>query len=133
MAGCGIAVLGLCHCGGDKSPAEPLPEEAPLDPYRSPMSIQINAVLYGRGTPPEMLAKLALLGVGPGKDFADFKEESGIDDWFEIGSAEGGTRQVSLTCGLSPVLDEGGKITAIFRSRKRIGDRLYEELRITPD
>ena len=70
-----------------------------------------------------MLAELALLGVGPGKLFADFKEESDIDDWFEIESARGGVREVSLTCGLSPVVDDDGKITALYRSRKLFGGK----------
>lgn len=125
--------LGLCHCGGDKLPPEPEPGEEQLDPYRSPMADRINAVLYGRGKPEEMLAALALLGVGPGKDFEDFKEESGIDDWFEIEAADGAMRQVSLTCGLSPELDADGRIASIHRSRKRIDDRLHEEMKITPD
>jgi hypothetical protein len=134
MTGCGIVALGLCHCGGDKPTPEPLPEgEGPLDPYRAPMSVRINTVLYGRGKPEEMLAQLALLGVGPGKNFEDFKEESGIDDWFEIETSDGRMRQVSLTCGLSPVVDDNGNITTIYRSRKRIDDRLHEELRITPE
>lgn len=133
-AGCGIVVLGLCHCGGDKATPEPLPEgEEQLDPYRSPMSVRINSVLYGRAKPEEMLAQLALLGVGPGKNFEDFKEESGIDDWFEIETADGRKRQVSLTCGLSPVVDEDGKITTIYRSRKWIDERMHEEVRITPE
>jgi hypothetical protein len=132
MAACWIAVFGLCHCG-DKGPPEPIPGEEQLDPYRSPMSVRINSVIYGRGKPEEMLAQLAMLGVGPGKDFGDFKEESGIDDWFEIETADGGKRQVSLTCGLSPVVDDKGGITALYRSRKLIDGRMHEELRITPE
>lgn len=130
-AACGMLVL--CQCGGDKARPEPLPEEQQLDPYRSPMSERINAVIYGRAKPEQMLAQLALLGVGPGKDFEDFKEESGIDDWFEVTGPDGTTRQVSLTCGLSPVLDETGAITTLYRSRKRIGDRMHEEMRITAE
>lgn len=134
MAGCGILALGLCQCGGDRAAPEPQPEgEEQLDPYRSPMSVRINSVLYGRGKPEQMLAQLALLGVGPGKNFEDFKEESGIDDWFEVETADGLKRQVSLTCGLSPVVDDSGKITTIYRGRKRIDDRMHEEMRITPE
>ena len=131
-AACRIAALALCQCGGDDAPPKSLPEEEQLDPYRSPMSERINGVIYGRAKPAAMLAQLELLGVGPGKDFEDFKEESGIDDWFEITSPDGETRQVSLTCGLSPVLDGGGKITTLYRSRKLIGGRMHEEMRITP-
>jgi hypothetical protein len=133
MSGGAVMALGLCHCGGDKLPPPPELGEEQLDPYRSPMADRINAVLYGRGKPEEMLASLALLGVGPGKDFEDFKDESGIDDWFEIETADGSTRQVSLTCGLSPELDADGRIASIHRSRKRIDDRLHEEMKITPD
>jgi hypothetical protein len=107
-----------------------MPEGEQLDPYRSPMSERINAVIYRRDKPDGMLAELALLGVGPGKLFADFKEESGIDDWFEIESASGGVRQVSLTCGLSPVVDADGKISALYRSRKMVGGKMHEEMEI---
>ena len=101
-----------------------------MDPYRSPMSERINAVIYRRDKPDGMLAELALLDVGPGKPFADFKEESGIDDWFEIESARGGVRQVSLTCGLSPVVDDDGKITSLYRSRKQVNGKMHEEMEI---
>lgn len=127
----GAALLfGLSGCGGDKAVPEPMPEGEQLDPYRSPMSERINAVIYRRDKPDGMLAELALLGVGPGKLFADFKEESGIDDWFEIESASGGVRQVSLTCGLSPVVDADGKISALYRSRKMVGGKMHEEMEI---
>lgn len=122
--------FGLCGCGSDKAVPEPAPEGEQLDPYRSPMSERINAVIYRRDKPDGMLAELALLGVGPGKSFEDFKDESGIDDWFEIESANGELRQVSLTCGLSPVIDEDGKITAIYRSRKLFGGKMHEEMEI---
>ena len=125
--------LGLCGCGGDKSVPEPMPEGEQLDPYRSPMSERINAVIYRRDKPDGMLAELALLGVGPGKLFADFKEESDIDDWFEIESARGGVREVSLTCGLSPVVDDDGKITALYRSRKLFGGKMHEEMVIVSE
>lgn len=130
---CAALTLGLPGCGGDKATPEPMPEGEQLDPYRSPMSERINAVIYRRDKPDGMLAELALLGVGPGKLFADFKEESGIDDWFEIESANGESRQVSLTCGLSPVVGEDGKITALYRSRKRVGDRMHEEMEIVAE
>lgn len=122
--------FGLCGCGGEKAVPEPMPEGEQLDPYRSPMSERINAVIYRRDKPDGMLAELALLGVGPGKLFADFKEESGIDDWFEIESANGGVRQVSLTCGLSPVVDADGSISALYRSRKMVGGKMHEEMEI---
>jgi hypothetical protein len=122
--------FGLGGCGGEKAAPEPMPEGEQLDPYRSPMSERINVVIYRRDKPDGMLAELALLGVGPGKLFADFKEESGIDDWFEIESASGGVRQVSLTCGLSPVVDADGKISALYRSRKMVGGKMHEEMEI---
>jgi hypothetical protein len=127
----GVALFfGLSGCGGDKAVPEPMPEGEQLDPYRSPMSERINAVIYRRDKPDGMLAELALLDVGPGKPFADFKEESGIDDWFEIESARGGVRQVSLTCGLSPVVDDDGKITSLYRSRKQVNGKMHEEMEI---
>lgn len=126
-------LFGLCGCGGDKAVPEPMPEGEQLDPYRSPMSERINAVIYRRDKPDGMLAELALLGVGPGKLFADFKEESGIDDWFAIDSSNGGVRQVSLTCGLSPVIDADGTISALYRSRKMVGGKMHEEMEIVAE
>jgi hypothetical protein len=125
--------FGLCGCGGDRATPEPMPEGEQLDPYRSPMSERINTVIYRRDKPDGMLAELALLGVGPGKPFADFKEESGIDDWFEIESASGGVRQVSLTCGLSPEVAADGRIAALFRSRKRVNGKMHEEMEIVAE
>ncbi len=130
----GVALsFGLCGCGGDKAVPEPMPEGEQLDPYRSPMSERINAVIYRRDKPDGMLGELALLGVQPGKPFADFKEESGIDDWFEIESASGGVRQVSLTCGLSPLVDADGRITALYRSRKQFNGKMHEEMEIVAE
>lgn len=125
--------FGLCGCGGDEPDPEPLPEEEQLDPYRSPMSERINQVIYRTDKPGRMLPQLALLGVQPGKPFADFKEESGIDDWFEIESASGGIRYVSLTCGLSPVVDGDGKITSLYRGRKLIDGKMHEEMEIVAE
>lgn len=122
---CGILALGLAGCGG------PAPEDEELDPYRPRMATRINGVLYPGGGSERMLAELALLGVRPGMDFGDFKEESGIDDWFAEPQPSGGARHTSLTCGLSPVVDDGGRITALFRARKRIDGKLHPELEIT--
>jgi hypothetical protein len=128
-----MLALGLAGCGGDKPLPEPLPEEQPLDPYRSQMADRINGVIYSELPADEMLAQLALLGVAPGKVFGEFKEESGIDDWFSGESDLLATRYTSLTCGLSPVVDGDGKITALYRSRKRIDGKLHEEMALTPD
>ncbi len=127
---CGLLLLG--GCGGVKPEKKPEKKEEQLDPYLPPMSTRINAVLYSKLSPEEMLAELALLGVGPGKKFDDFKAESGINDWFSDESDFLATRYTSLTCGLSPVVDTEGKITGLYRSRKRVGDKLHDEMRITP-
>ena len=128
-----MLALGLAGCGGDKPLPEPLPEEQPLDPYRSQMAERINGVLYSKRSADEMLAELALLGVAPGTAFGDFKEQSGIDDWFSDEADLVETRYTSLTCGLSPVVDGDGKITALYRGRKRIDGKLHEEMPLTPE
>lgn len=112
---------------------EPEKKEEQLDPYLPPMSTSINAVLYSKRSTDEMLAELALLGVTPGKKFEDFKEESGIKDWFGEESDFLPTRYTSLTCGLSPVVDTDGKMTGFYRSRKMVGGKLHDEMRITPE
>jgi hypothetical protein len=127
---CGILALGLAGCGGLR-PEPPPDEPEELDPYRPLMAGRINAVLYPGAGPERMLAELALLGVRPGMDFGDFKAESGIDDWFAESQPAGGARYTSLTCGLSPVVDEDGRIRALFRARKRIDGRLHPELAIS--
>lgn len=126
---CGILALGPAGCGGP--PPEPPLDEEQLDPYRPLMATRINGVLYPGGGPERMLAELALLGVRPGMDFGDFKAESGIDDWFAEARSSGGSRHTSLTCGLSPVVDDDGKVVALFRARKRIDGKLHPELEIT--
>ena len=109
-------------------------KEAPeqLDPYRSPMADRINAVLYPGRKPAKMLEDLALLGVAPGKGFDDFKEQTKIDDWFTDGPEIAPVRYTSLTCGLSPVVDERGKIQSFYRNRKYFEGETHEEVFIGP-
>ncbi|MCW1886262.1 hypothetical protein OKA04_16105 [Luteolibacter flavescens] len=116
----------LAACGGMK-PDLP-PEEEELDPYRPVMANRINAVIYSRRSKDQMLLDLAALGVAVGKDFADFKEESKIDDWFGEESEYLPTRYTSLTCGLSPVVGTDGRIIGFYRSRKRIDGKMHEEM-----
>jgi len=123
----GMAVLGLAACGGLKPEAE----EA-LDPYLPEMSLRINAVLYSKRSTGEMLDELARLGVVPNGSFEEFKHGSGIRDWFVDGADLAGTRHTSLTCGLSPVVDDAGRMIRFYRNRKRVDDRLWEELPLTP-
>jgi hypothetical protein len=125
------ALLLMAGCGGVKP--EPEEKEEQLDPYLPPMSTRINDVLYSKRSKDEVLAELAVIGLAPGKDFEDFKDESGIDDWFSSESDLLSTRYTSLTCGLSPVVDADGKITGFYRSRKRIGDQVHDEMRLTPE
>lgn len=127
---CGIAVIGLAACGDAGKPApEPVEE---LDPYLPAMSVRINAVLYSDRTTGEMLDELALLGIVPNTSFEDFKHESGIGDWFADDSDLFGTRHTSLTCGLSPVVDDAGKMIELHRNRKRVDGKVWEEVKITP-
>jgi hypothetical protein len=126
---CGIVVISLAACGGGR-PA-PEPEEA-LDPYLPEMSVRINAVIYSERPTGEMLEELALLGIVPNTSFEDFKHESGIGDWFAAEEDLIGTRQTSLTCGLSPVVDPAGRMIELHRSRKRVDGKVWEELRLTP-
>ncbi len=127
---CGLVGAGLAGCGGVKPEKKEEPEQ--LDPYRSPMSGRIDAVLYSGKRPAKVMEELALLGVVPGKDFEDFKEESKIDDWFSDGAESGPLRYTSLTCGLSPVVDEDGKMTRFYRNRKRFDGKLQPEMFLGP-
>ena len=104
------------------------------DPYRAIEADRINAVLYPGKKPAKVLEQLALLGVAPGKDFEDFKEESQIDDWFATDQVleDNMVRYISLTCGLSPVVDEKGKMVRFYRGRKNIDGKLHEEKFIGP-
>jgi hypothetical protein len=133
LLACGFFAAGVAGCGGPK-PEKKEPEQ--LDPYRSVMSERINAVIYSGRRPAKVLEELALLGVTPGKDFEEFKEESKIDDWFAPGDeaeAEGGpVRYISLTCGLSPVVNEDGKMTRFYRSRKLIDGKMQPEMLLGP-
>lgn len=106
------------------------PGEEELDPYRPAMANRINAVLYSKRSNEQMLVDLAALGVAIGKSFEDFKEESGIDDWFGEESEFLPVRYTSLTCGLSPVVGPDGRITALHRSRKLVGGKMHEEMEI---
>ena len=125
----GVLVLGLVGCGAFKK------EEAPeqLDPYRSPMADQINAVLYTRKSPEKIMAKLGELGVGPGRLFGEFSMSTKIDDWFADAWKPGFKRYTSLTCGLSPVVDEGGRMKGFYRNKKFIDGKIFPELLLTPE
>lgn len=124
---CGMVGLGLASCGGLK----PEPEE-PLDPYLPAMSVRINEVLYSKRSSGEMLDELARLGVVENGSFEEFKHGSGIRDWFIDSADLDGTRHTSLTCGLSPVVDDAGRMICLYRNRKRVDERFWDELRITP-
>lgn len=126
-----FSCLLLGACGGVK-PDLP-PEEEEPDPYRPVMANRINEVIYSRRSTGQMAVDLAALGVAVGKDFDDFKHESGIDDWFGEESEFLPVRYTSLTCGLSPVVDPGGTIVALHRSRKMIGGKMHEEKIIAPE
>ena len=107
-------------------------EPEQLDPYRSLMADRINAVLYPGSKPARMMENLALLGVTPGKGFDDFKEETKIDDWFADESQAGPIRYTSLTCGLSPLVGENGKLLRFYRNRKYVDGKTHPELFIGP-
>ncbi len=130
-AACGVLWFGLAGCGGVK-PEKPVEEEQ-LDPYRPVMATRINEVIYSKRSNAEMLAELAALGVVPGMLFEEFKEQSGIDDWFTGDADFLGTRHTSLTCGLSPVVDAEGRITELHRSRKQFDGKLHEEMPLSPE
>jgi hypothetical protein len=123
---CGVLWLALAGCGGIKP--ENADDEEQLDPYRPVMATRINEVIYSKRPPGEMRAELAALGVATGMRFDDFKEESGIDDWFAGESDFLGTRHISLTCGLSPLVDAEGTITELHRNRKWFDGKLHEEM-----
>lgn len=127
LLACGVLCGGLAGCGAFKKDE---PEQ--LDPYRAVASDQINAVLYTNKPPGKILKKLAGMGVTKGRLFGEFKSTTGIDDWFGDSLGDGRTRYTSLTCGLSPVVDEGGVMTAFFRNRKFVDEKMYEELALTP-
>jgi hypothetical protein len=120
--------LGLAGCGGNRPEVPPAEEE--LDPYRPVMANRINDVIYSNRSREEMIRDLAALGVAVGGSFEDLKAESGIDDWFGEESEFLPTRYTSLTCGLSPLVDPDGTITALHRSRKRISGKMHEEMEI---
>ncbi len=128
----GVVLPLLAGCGGGKPEPEPEPE-APLDPYRAPMARRINEVLYASDKPKKILEELALMGVVPGLSFDGFKETTGIDDWFAEEWGYDKLRQTSLTCGLSPVVGDDGRMVVLFRSRKVFDGKMYEELRLTPE
>ena len=120
----------LAGCGGTKNEREP---EVQLDPYRAPMARRINEILYADASVQRIREELALLGVVRGMDFADFKEITEITDWFAEEWDYDKRRQISLTCGLSPVVSEDGRMVEFFRSRKRFDGKLYDELKITEE
>jgi hypothetical protein len=122
----GVALPGCGPSGADRK------EPEQLDPYRSVMSERINKVIYSRKRPGDVMEELALLGIGPGKDFEEFKEESKIDDWFDPGVETGPVRYTSLTCGLSPVVDDDGKMIRFFRNRKLIEGKMQPEMFLGP-
>jgi hypothetical protein len=129
LLACGTLAAAVCACGGAK-PEKKEPEQ--LDPYRAVMSERINAVVYSGKRPKKVMEDLALLGVVPGKDFEDFKDESKIDDWFGDENGLGPVRYTSLTCGLSPLVDEEGKMIRFYRSRKMIDGEIQPEMFLGP-
>lgn len=125
-----MCVAALSACGtGKKEKKEP----EQLDPYRSLMSERVNEVIYSGKRPAKVMEELALLGVAPGKDFEEFKEESKIDDWFATEEHPiGPVRYTSLTCGLSPVVDEAGDMVRFYRNRKLIEGEMQPEIFLGP-
>ncbi len=120
LAGCGFS-------GGDG--------DAPrIDPYRSIAAERINEVLYTRKSPEKILARLEEdFGVRPGRLFSEFQSTTGIDDWFGgPPRADGGTRHTSLSCGLSPVVNDAGQMTAFYRGRKFFEGKMYPEIPLSP-
>lgn len=125
---CGVLCGGLTGCGVFKKKEE----QGQLDPYRSVASDQINAVLYTSKSPEKILKKLAEIGVGKGRLFGEFKSTTGIDDWFGDSLGDGKVRYTSLTCGLSPVVDEGGLMSEFYRNKKFVDGKMYPELALSP-
>jgi len=131
----GVAyVLGVALCGGLTGCGlfKKEPEEQ-LDPYRSIASEQINAVLYTNKSPEKILKKLAEMGVVKGRLFGEFKSTTKIDDWFADDRDDGTVRYTSLTCGLSPVVDDAGIMTAFYRNRKFYEEKPYPEIPLSPE
>jgi hypothetical protein len=125
-----LVPAGLSGCGGLKAEKK---EPEQLDPYRSAMSERINEVIYSGKRPAKVMVELALLGVVPGKKFVDFKAESKIDDWFAPEAGEmGPIRYTSFTCGLSPVVDDDGKMVRFYRNRKLIDGEMQPEIFLGP-
>jgi len=130
MRGYFLAV-GICFLAGcgDRT-VEPAPWEL-SDPYTPVMSVRINKVIYSDLPPKKMFHELGRLGVTLGKSFVDFKAETDIDDWFEERGADGSVRWISLSCGLSPIVDGDGKITGFVRGRRMVDGKLRPEMRLT--
>ena len=130
LLACGILAAAVCACGGAK-PEKKEPEQ--LDPYRSPVADQINAVIYSRRSPEKILEKLDELGVRKGRLFGEFQATTRIDDWFGETSADGRQRYTSFTCGLSPVVDDAGRMVSFYRNRKFFEGKMYEEIPLSED
>ena len=128
LLACMSSAAGLASCGlpGTED------ESVKLDPYRALMADRINAVLYTRKPPEKIMAKLGELGVQPGRLFGEFKSTTGIDDWFGEEWQPGRKRYTSLSCGLSPVVDDAGRMTAFYRNRKFIDGKMYPEIPLSP-
>ena len=125
---CALLAAGLASCGF----FGPDDESVKLDPYRALMADRINAVLYTRRSPEKIMTKLGELGVQPGRLFGEFKSTTGIDDWFGEEWKPGMKRYTSLSCGLSPVVDDAGRMTAFYRNRKFIDGKMYPEIPLSP-
>lgn len=123
----GMLAFGAVGCGmfGDDKPEQ-------LDPYRAVAADEINAVLYTGKSPEKILKKLGELGVQEGRLFGEFKSTTKIEDWFGEEWADGKMRYTSLTCGLSPVVDDAGRMTGFFRNKKFVEEQMYPEIALTP-
>ncbi len=108
--------------------------EAPqIDPYRSATAARINEVLYTRKSPEKILARLEEdFGIQPGRLFGEFKSTTGIDDWFGEPRADGSIRYTSLSCGLSPVVNDAGQMTSFYRGRKFFDGKMYPAIPLSP-
>jgi len=127
LMACAALGLGVAGCGAfTKEPEQ-------LDPYRSPVADQINEVIYSRRSPDKVLKKLDELGVRKGRLFGEFKATTQIDDWFGETSADGRMRYTSFTCGLSPVVDDAGRMVSFYRNRKFFEGQMYEEIPLSED
>lgn len=124
---CAALGLGLAGCGAFKE------EPEQLDPYRSPVADQINGVIYSRRSPEKILEKLDELGVQKGRLFGEFKAATKIDDWFGGAEADGRMRYTSFTCGLSPVVDDAGRMVGFYRNRKFYEGKVYDEIPLSAD